>query len=83
MSKIKIEQNSPPLPPLYVSKYPLVDMEPGNSFVCDVEAGDSSHKLQERLRAAVARFIRKPGNQGRKFEVRRESDKKVRVWRID
>jgi len=59
------------------NKYPLLDMEVGDSFFVSVEAGDLP-KTRTRLNTAISR----KGNTGRAF-ITRSVDGGLRVWRTE
>jgi hypothetical protein len=60
------------------SKYPLADMEVGDSFLFEMEKYD--YKKRSRLASAVSIFAKR-SEKGIKFSIRRIGED-VRVWRI-
>jgi hypothetical protein len=60
------------------SKYPLAEMEVGDSFLFEMEKYDK--KKRSRLASAVSIFSKRSEN-GAKFSIRRIGED-VRVWRI-
>ena len=77
---IKIEKGIA-LPPKKggVCKYPLHDMEVGDSFFATDEKGLGIRTLQAHVCSAVANFKKR---HGKRFSVR-IGDGGVRVWRVE
>lgn len=71
-----IESNVPLPAPVRAGrppKYKLNEMKVGDSF--KVKA------IYQTIYTAVKRFVAKPGNELKRFEIRKEGTQFVRVWR--
>ena len=75
--KIKIEKNIPV--PARGYKYPIRDMEIGDSFLLDNEY---SRKNMQSIVGYISQF-RKKNNLEAKFMARKVDENKIRIWRYE
>ena len=67
-----------------LTKWPLREMEVGDSFAAPVPEGATVAKFQANLATCIASYTRSQHGRGKQFVTRRAEDHShVRVWRIE